>query len=195
MQSQKAKSNPIPGESVASKRLRVAALLMALTITVLIVIFRDRAAQFASYGYLGLFIVSIVGNATVLLPVPSLVSTVIIGGVLNPWWVGIVSGAGMAIGEISGYLAGYGGTAIIQTENRALFQRLERWMETRGFLTLFILAALPNPLFDMAGVAAGMTRFPFWQFLLASFLGKSLKGLLFAFVGAGALPWLARWVQ
>jgi membrane protein YqaA with SNARE-associated domain len=174
--------------------LQWASLALALTITALIVAFRNRASEFASYGYLGLFVVSIVGNATVLLPLPSLVTTMVVGSVLNPWWVGLVSGAGMAIGEISGYLAGYGGTAIIDTNRREIFRHLERWMQRRGFLTLVVLAVIPNPLFDLAGIAAGMTRFPFWKFLLAALLGKSIKGLLFAFAGAGALPWLERWL-
>jgi uncharacterized membrane protein YdjX (TVP38/TMEM64 family) len=149
-------------------------------------------ARLASYGYLGLFVVSIVGNATVLLPVPSLVTTVIVGSVLNPWWVGVVSGAGMALGELSGYLAGYGGTAIVDTSNMSILRHIEGWMQRHGFATLFLLSLVPNPLFDLAGVTAGITRVPPWKFLLACFLGKSVKGLAFALAGAEALPWLGR---
>jgi len=52
----------------------------------LIFIFRDRIAELASYGYLGLFVVSVVGNATVLLPMPSLVATFITVESSIPGW-------------------------------------------------------------------------------------------------------------
>lgn len=174
---------------------RVVALLMSLTVSVLIFLFRDRLADFASYGYLGLFVVSVVGNATVLLPMPSLVATFVIGGVLNPWLVGIVSGAGMAVGELSGYLAGYGGAAIIEAKDRDRYQRLESWMRRYGALTIFVLSVIPNPLFDLAGIAAGALHYPVWRFLLFCFLGKTVKGLVLAFAGAQSLEWIDRFLH
>jgi membrane protein YqaA with SNARE-associated domain len=174
---------------------RVVALLFALAISVLIFLFRDRVAAFASYGYLGLFVVSVVGNATILLPMPSLVATFVTGGVLNPWLVGIVSGAGMAVGELSGYLAGYGGGAIIAAEDRDRYQRLETWMRRYGALTLFVLSAIPNPVFDLAGIAAGALHYPVWRFLLVCFLGKTLKGLVLAFAGARSVEWINRFLR
>lgn len=171
---------------------RLAALFVALSITVLVFVFRDRAAQFASYGYLGLFIVSAIGNATVLLPVPSLAATFVAGGIFNPMLAGIISGAGMAIGELSGYLAGYGGTAFIETQQWDRFQQVQSWMRRHGSLTIFVLSAIPNPLFDLAGIAAGVSHFSIARFLLACFLGKTVKGMAFALVGAQSIPWLDR---
>jgi membrane protein YqaA with SNARE-associated domain len=163
-----------------------------MAITVLIYLFRNQLSRFSSYGYLGLFVVSVVGNATILLPMPSLAATFVAGRILNPWLVGLVSAAGMSIGELSGYLAGYGGTAIVEAKNRERHERLEVWMRRHGFLTIVVLAAIPNPLFDLAGVAAGMLRFPLWYFVLACFLGKLIKGIAFAFAGAGSLTWLEK---
>jgi uncharacterized membrane protein YdjX (TVP38/TMEM64 family) len=171
---------------------RVAALMLSLGITAVLFWYRDRIAQFSAYSYLGLLVVSIIGNATVLLPVPSLAATFIAGGIFNPLLAGVVSGAGMAIGELSGYLAGYGGTAIVETENSVTFQRLQRWMTDHGFLTVLVLSAIPNPVFDLAGIAAGMSHYPISRFLTACFLGKSLKGLAFALAGAQSVPWLDR---
>ena len=176
-------------------RWRIVALLFALGITVLIFVYRDRLARFSSYGYLGLLVVNIVGNATVLLPVPSLAATFVAGGVFNPVLAGVISGVGMAIGELSGYLAGYGGTAIVETRDRERFQRLESWMRRHGFLTIFVLAVIPNPIFDLAGIAAGVLHFPIWYFLLACFLGKAVKGLVFAFAGAQSLQWFDRFLH
>jgi uncharacterized membrane protein YdjX (TVP38/TMEM64 family) len=171
---------------------RIAALLFSVGITVTLFLYRERIAQFSDYSYLGLLVISIIGNATVLLPVPSLAATFVAGGIFNPLLAGIVSGTGMAIGELSGYLAGYGGTAIVATTDQRVFQRLQSWMQRHGFLTIVILSAIPNPIFDLAGIAAGMSHFPVASFLAACFLGKTVKGLLFAFAGAHSVPWLER---
>jgi len=171
---------------------RVVALLLALAISVLIFVYRERMAEFSSYGYLGLFLVSVVGNATVLLPVPSLAATFITGGIFNPLLVGIVSGAGMAIGELSGYMAGYGGGAIVEAKDQGRYARLESWMRRYGSLTIFVLSVIPNPIFDLAGIAAGMLHFPLWRFLLICFLGKTIKGIALAFAGAQSLEWIEK---
>jgi uncharacterized membrane protein YdjX (TVP38/TMEM64 family) len=177
-----------------SVSLRLAALAMAVAITVLIFVYRDRIADFASYGYLGLFVVSVVGNATILLPAPSLVATFLAGGIFNPLLAGVVSGAGMAVGELSGYLAGYGGTAILDPRDHGRFERLRGWMQRHGFLTIFVLSVIPNPVFDLAGVAAGVLHFPLSRFLLACFLGKTVKGLAFSLAGAQSLPIIDRFL-
>ena len=174
---------------------RIVALLFALTITVLIFVYRDQLSQLGSYGYLGLFVVSAVGNATVLLPVPSLAATFMAGSLFNPLLAGVVSGAGMAVGEMSGYLAGYGGTAIIEKKDTKAYERLEGWMRRHGSVTIFVLSAIPNPVFDLAGIVAGMLRFPVWRFLVPCFLGKTVKGIVFALAGAQSLQWVERFVR
>jgi len=194
-----AKENAPPEKSLPSSKAplawRILALVVALGITVLVFLQRERIAQFSSYSYLGLFVISVVGNATVLLPVPSLAATFVAGGIFNPLLSGIVSGAGMAIGEFSGYLAGYGGMAVVEGRNKARLQQLESWMRRHGFLTLTVLAAIPNPIFDMAGIAAGMSHYPIGHFLLACFLGKTIKAVAFAFAGAQSLPWIERFLR
>lgn len=171
---------------------RLVILLFAIGLTALIFIYREQVARFSTYGYLGLFFVSVIGNATVLLPVPSLAATFVTGGVFNPLIVGIVSGAGMAIGELSGYLAGYGGGAIIESQDRVRYERMENWMRRYGLVTIFVLSVIPNPIFDLAGIAAGALHFPLWQFLLICFLGKTVKGIALACAGAQSMQWLER---
>nr|MBC7244572.1 VTT domain-containing protein [Chloroflexota bacterium] len=174
---------------------RLVLLLFAIGITALIFIYREQVARFSTYGYLGLFLISVIGNATVLLPVPSLAATFITGSVFNPLIVGTVSGAGMAIGELSGYLAGYGGGAIIEAQNRARYERMENWMRRYGTATIFVLSVIPNPIFDLAGIAAGALHFPLWQFLVICFLGKTVKGVALAFAGAQSIQWLERFLH
>ncbi len=171
----------------------VMSLLLAVGITAAVIVFRDDLARFATYGYVGIFVINLVGNATVILPVPGLVAVFAGGTALNPLIVGLVAGVAQPLGELTGYLAGYGGGAAV--ENRALYQKLRGWMERHGFVTIFVLAAIPNPAFDVAGIIAGALRMPVWQFLLACFLGKTLKSLVVAWLGSQSIGWLGPLLQ
>ena len=172
--------------------MRIAAIVFSLCITAAIIAFRGQLRALARYGYVGVFLISVLGNATVVLPVPSLVVVFAGGGVLNPLVVGLIAGVGEPLGELTGYMAGYGGSAIV--EDSARFERIQHWMQRRGFLSIFVLSAIPNPLFDLAGIAAGMLHFPLTRFLLACWLGKTLKALAVAYIGSFSIELLAPWL-
>jgi uncharacterized membrane protein YdjX (TVP38/TMEM64 family) len=110
------------------------------------------------------------------------------GAVLAWPLVGLVAGIGEALGEITAYLAGMGGRAVI--ENRDIYDRLHYWMENHGMLTLFVLSMIPNPFFDMAGIAAGILKYEFYKFLIATWLGKTIKTLFFAWAGSHSITWI-----
>jgi membrane protein DedA with SNARE-associated domain len=171
---------------------RVVALLIAGGVTLAILLFAPQIQKFQQYGYPGIFLTSLIGNASIALPIPSLAITFAMGGVLNWVIVGLVSGIGEALGESTGYLAGFAGSAII--ENRSLYQRMQYWMENHGMLTIFVLSAVPNPLFDLAGIAAGASRYSYLKFLLAAWIGKTIKTLIFAWAGAHSITWLLQFL-
>ncbi len=172
--------------------LRLLALLLVITVTLAGVLWRDRLGHFVAYGYPGIFLISLVANATVILPAPSLALVFALGGVLNPALVGLAAGLGEALGELTGYLAGYSGRAVI--ENREMYDRLHGWMRRYGLATIFFLSFIPNPFFDLAGIAAGASRFPVGYFLLSCWLGKTLKTTVFALAGAHSFFLLGRFL-
>jgi membrane protein YqaA with SNARE-associated domain len=156
-------------------------VLAAIGITVGIILLRDHIQEFAVYGYPGIFVISFVGNATLILPAPSFAVVFAVGGALNPLLVGIVAGLGATLGELTGYLAGVGGRYAI--EKRRLYIRIERWMRKGGPLVIFLLALIPNPAFDVGGIVAGALKMPVWQFVLAAWAGKSIRFTLLALSG------------
>ena len=168
----------------------VGVILLSAAITLSILKWHGRIQALRQYGYLGVFLISLMGNATIILPAPSLAAVFAIGAVLNPVWVGLAAGIGEALGELTGFLAGYGGRAVV--EDRAAFQRLECWVRRYGLWVIFVLSVIPNPFFDLAGIAAGMLRFPLWQFLLSCWAGKTLKTMAFALAGAHSVNFLLR---
>ena len=158
------------------------AIILSVAIVLFITSCQNQIENLKGYGYIGAFIIGFLGNATIILPAPSLAVTAALGGVLNPALVGIAAGTGEALGELTGYLAGLSGNAVV--ENREHYETIHRHMERFGGWVFFVLAAIPNPLFDIAGILAGMVRFPVWKFLVTTWAGKTLKALFFA--GAGS---------
>lgn len=168
--------------------IRILALLLVIAITVFVYSIRDKAEELAVFGYPGIFLIALLTNATVFLPAPGVAVVFAMGAVFNPLFVGIAAGAGGALGELSGYLAGFSGQAVV--ENTKLYERLAHWVEKHGFLAILILAAIPNPTFDIAGVAAGILKLPIHKFLLAVLVGVTIKMTLFAYAGAYSLTWV-----
>lgn len=163
---------------------RFAGIVFAVALSVTIFVFRDQLREVGNYGYLGIFFIALVGNATIILPVPTIVTAFAGGSVFNPIAVGVISAVGATIGELTGYIAGRSGTAIV--ENQEVYDRFERWMDRHGLLALFVLAAIPNPLFDVAGIIAGLSRMKVSTYLVVVCAGKIVKFLAIAYLGAGS---------
>jgi len=157
-------------------------ILFAIAITLFIIGLRDTIREYATYGYPGIFIISTLGNATLIFPAPSFTIVFAVGGALNPYLVGLVAGCGAAVGEMTGYLAGYGGQGTI--EQRVIYQRLKHHLEKWNVWLIFLLALIPNPFFDIGGILAGVLKMPWWQFWLATAAGKSLRFVGLALLGA-----------
>lgn len=161
--------------------IRVIVLLALVILTIVLVTNRDRIQTLQAYGYPGIFLLSILSNATILVPVPGVVFTSAMGAIFNPLFVSIAAGTGAAIGELSGYLAGFSGQAIV--EKSARYEKVAQWMTKYGDITILVLAFIPNPLFDLAGLLAGILKMPLWKFLVFCMIGKILKMMLFAYTG------------
>jgi len=165
-------------------------LLGVIAISILIFSLRDRAEQLAIYGYPGIFLLSFLAYATIILPAPGIWVVFAMGAVFHPLGVALAAGSGAALGELSGYLAGFSGQVVV--ERAELYNRLSFWMRKNGPLTIFVLAALPNPFFDLAGIAAGALKMPIRRFLFWCWIGETVKMLYFSFAGAASLDWILK---
>lgn len=194
-------------EQRTGKRKRIIPLVVLLAVVLLSVSLflyfgQDPAvlAQFKRYGYLGAFLVSLIGNASVFLflgmVMPVLVSIGAMlywagSGLLGPVGVGLAGGAGAAIGEIAGYLIGYSGRGIIEKSER--YERLVNRLGRKGVLAVFVFSLFPF-IFDVVAIAAGALRIPLWQFIIACWLGRTILyvsvGILVALGGKAVLPYL-----
>ncbi|MCD6345701.1 MAG: VTT domain-containing protein [Anaerolineae bacterium] len=190
-------SSPESSQTGASQRklLKIGIVVFLILSTLLVAINRDKldVGWFRALGYPGIFLMAALGSSTVLLPIPHLAFTFTMGTVLNPWLTGLSAGAGDALGEITGYMAGYAVEDI--ADRSALYVKLERWMRRNGDLTIFVLSLFPVPFFDLAAMAGGIVGYPLWRFMLATWAGKTIKGVIAAWMGACGIPWFTNLIN
>ena len=134
---------------------------------------------FEQYGVLGAFLTSFIVSTSIFLPVPGffIVGAIAASGTSNWAVVALASASGSALGQFTAYLAGYGGRAVINKENSVWYRRAEAWMRRYGSLAIFFFALTFLPV-DVVGIVAGALRFPYWKYLLATFVGYIPKTLV-----------------
>lgn len=183
------------GSSLQTNLLRILALLVVVGITIYIYTLQSRIEEFREYGYPGIFVVALLANATILIPAPGAALVYGMGAIkiFNPIIIGISAGSGGAIGELSGYLAGFSGQAVV--ENTQAFERLKPWVDKYGGWAILVLSAIPNPFFDAAGIAAGIAKMPLKTFLFFVWIGQMIKMTLFAYAGRYSVDWIAQFMK
>ena len=171
--------------------LRLAMFLAAAAVATTAVLFHQNITQsitIAQAGYAGVALTALVASGGLVIPVPALATACVAGALLNPWVVALVAGGAEGVGELTGYYLGYSGQTILS--RRRFYIRLEGWMRRRGWLVLFLVALVPNPVFDVVGVAAGALRYPIWRFLAVVWLGKIIKFGAIAYACTYGVGWL-----
>ena len=179
-----------PKSSWKTNVLRVLALLAVIGITYYVFSIRDRMEEFEAYGYPGIFLIALMANATVLLPAPGVAIIYAMGSVFNPFLVGLAAGTGGALGELSGYLAGFSGQAVV--ERTETYDKLKPWVNKYGGWAILVLSAIPNPFFDVAGIAAGISKMRMRTFLISTWAGQLIKMTLFALAGRYSIDWITK---
>jgi len=151
------------------------------------------------FGYIGVFAFAIIGSASMFIPVPGAAAGITLGLLLSPIpyvplpqpiVVGVIVAAGSAIGELTGYSTGVGGRAVIG--NSRAGRILVTLMRRHGTLTVFCVAAAPNPFIDVGGIAAGVAGMTMRRFMAVMFIGKCVNYITIAYIASSGIDWLQR---
>jgi uncharacterized membrane protein YdjX (TVP38/TMEM64 family) len=168
------------------KIIRVLVFLLVIGIVAgIFLLYRNNPGlvdDWKEFGYTGVFLICLIANASIILPVPGLLIVLSLGAILNPWLVGLAGGAGAAVGEITGYLAGYSGQPVARRINR--YENLVRFTRRWGGTAIFVFSLIPFLPFDIVGITAGLLRFRFWQYLVITLSGRAILYVLIAWLGA-----------
>lgn len=175
------KSSPFAIENLKSLFTLLFAIGISIGAFILSSEFSKDSQAFVQLGYAGVFIIALVSSATMFLPAPGFAIIFAMSAFLNPLLVGIVAGIGSGIGELTSYLVVYSGSSKISRTK--LYLQHENGLQKYGMPAIFVLSTVPNPVLDLAGIAAGAIRMPVWKFLLATIAGKIVKYLFIAYTG------------
>jgi membrane protein YqaA with SNARE-associated domain len=179
--------------SVARRRLLIALGLvgvLALNFAAYWILTRpavhDWLDGLVAFIYPGVFLLSLCANLTVLIPVPyNGVLIAVLHQAPLPWLAALLAAAGSVLGELTGYAAGRAGRAAVSETRAVRWTTAQMSTPWRSFLFLLVFSAPPNPVFDMAGIAAGTLKVPLRIFLVAVFLGRCVRFLAFAYLFTG----------
>ncbi|MFX1572265.1 MAG: VTT domain-containing protein [Promethearchaeota archaeon] len=147
---------------------------------------------YRNYGvigiYIGVFLISIFGNFTVIFPVPYVIALIVISAVLgtvNPIMLGLFGALGASIGEVSAWLIGRGSQKIIGDSDR--IEHMKKYIELGWApVIIFIFAATPLP-DDAFLIVLGIAEYSIIKTLIFTFIGKFVLCFL-----CSALPiWFA----
>ncbi|CAK8539157.1 unnamed protein product [Lathyrus sativus] len=99
----------------------------------------------------------------------------------------VLWGLGTAIGELPPYFisraARLSGSKVdgmeeLDSDDKGVLNQIKCWFLSHtqhlNFFTILVLASVPNPLFDLAGIMCGQFGVPFWNFFLATLIGKAI---------------------
>ncbi len=175
------KRPPLANKSWLSRNyLALVMFLLVLGITIALFVFKNEIIKLGNYGYLGTFLISVFTNATIILPMPSILIIIPLGATFNPLFIGLVAGIGGAIGEMTAYVAGYSGRGI--WHDNPNYIKAVGWLKKWGMLIVFVFSVTPMPI-DIMGLAAGNLRLPAWKFFLPCWPGKTIKYIILAYAG------------
>jgi len=145
----------------------------------------DWMTKFAGdYGYLGVFLISMLGAMSIFFPIPSSVVIFILGAssTLDPLLIAVAAGAGAAVGEFSGYLIGFGGRRAIGEKYKKKMDFLVKLFKKFGPIVIFVFALTPLP-DDLLFIPLGVMRYSFLQAFIPALLGKFVSNLIIAYSG------------
>ena len=134
------------------------------------------------YGYLGAFLISIVGNLTIILPIPYTIVIYMLGSILNPLILALVCSLGSAIGELSAYVAGTVRRKFMSEKRKEMLNIAAKLVGKYGLAAVVVFAATPLP-DDIILIPLGMMRYSLMKTLAACMVGKLIMSLTLTYAG------------
>ena len=142
----------------------------------------------SAYGLAGYFLASIIANASIFFGVPFDAIVVVLGATnaFHTIVLGLIGGFGAAFGELTAYALGFGSIKIAESfrhQQIVLLDWVKQQINQKGMLAVFLLLLIPFP-FDLVGIAAGLVKMDIRRFFLATFLGKTVRYSVLAYLAA-----------
>ena len=139
---------------------------------------------FTSFAYVGAFVVTLLANALIVIPIPYIPIVAHIGASADmPWLVVVLGALASVLGESVAFLAGRAEEGLVS--EHPVYKRVHRVAE-RPLLAgamIFAFAVPPNPIFDVAGLAAGAVGVRYRVFFVAVFAARLIRLAVIVWLG------------
>ncbi|MEM2466611.1 MAG: VTT domain-containing protein [Candidatus Bathyarchaeia archaeon] len=143
------------------------------------------------YGYLGIFLISLIGSTSIFFPVPYTVVIFTVAPFFDPILIALASGAGSAIGELTGYMLGLGGRKIISEKRKHQMEALVKIFGKYGPIAIFLFALTPLP-DDMLFIPLGIMHYNLLKAFIPAITGKICMSLIIAYSARYAITIIER---
>lgn len=180
--------------------IAIAGIILTIAMFVVILVFHQQVKVMQNWGYVGAFLISILGGATIIIPVPMLAVVVALAGALGTPWEAALLGFSAAGGEVIGaliiYYTGIGAGSAIDTTKQDRFHRvydkMVGFIQRRGAWALFSVTFIINPLFYPAAFVCGATKYKMRKFIIVVIIGKLIKCMTVVYVSFYGLKSILR---
>jgi membrane protein YqaA with SNARE-associated domain len=178
----------VAAERAAKKRrsmartIAIGVLAVVLNVLAYYYLPPDLARRLGALSYLGVFLITLVANATTVVPTPYIPIVARIATQIDNLPLLIVAAAlGSVLGESVAFFIGRSGQTIFAETRLYVWVHRQLQHPWRAFAVLFLFSAPPNPVFDIAGLTAGALGLPYWLFFTAVFLSRMIRFALIGF--------------
>ncbi|PIU20968.1 MAG: hypothetical protein COT15_04720 [Candidatus Diapherotrites archaeon CG08_land_8_20_14_0_20_34_12] len=173
--------------------IALAAIICIIGIAYLFINNPDLANNLVlQYGVAGLFIATVIGNATIMFPVPVDILLFLSAqidffkiGIFTPLILGLILGIASTIGESTSYIVGYYGTESLEQMTKKQFSMLDeakKKINKHGGIIVFLGSFTPFPM-DIIGLAAGILKYDYKKFFVFCYLGKAVRAIIILYAG------------
>ncbi|MGQ9679371.1 MAG: VTT domain-containing protein [Candidatus Bathyarchaeia archaeon] len=137
-------------------------------------------ASLGELGLVGVFLSAIFSHMTIIARDFFMPLFLTLTNVYNPILIGVVTGWGGAIGDVTAYFLGWGVSEAVIEDYKE--DRLSRWIKKYGLWVILLFSITPLPDTPIV-ILAGSNRLSFKKLLIAQGVGKMMLYSLGAIIG------------
>jgi len=135
-------------------------------------------------GYFGVFLLGLIGSASVVIPIPATLALLGVAAsrIYDPFLLALAFGLGAAVGQLTSYVVGYAGRAVVGEKQKRRLNALLKIFDRYGMVVVFLFALTPLP-DSLLFIPMGLVHYSLWKVFVAAVAGKISMSLIITYVG------------